>query len=137
MMTNSEIYDILETAIKHLSRQDLLDLHNRYIVDNNYWDDWIRPWGELDEEFENYKPSELFEIFKNCEKRGDYFQRSTYGIRKRSTYGIRIGDIYDLVDYEELTDYVYQNMDGCGIKELDDIIDEYLGLEDEKEDDDE
>ena len=128
MMTSEELYDALETAIKNLSDWDLLSLHNWYVRDNNYWSDWIYSWGELDEAFEHYSPSKLFEIFKRCEEVGSYFQKGDY-------YSIRFGNIGELVDFEDLTNWVYNIMNGCGIEELEDIISEYLEPEDEEEED--
>ena len=41
----------------------------------------------------------------------------------------------NLVNFEDLTNWVYQTMNGYGIEELEDIISEYLEQEEEEEDD--
>lgn len=129
-MTRDELYDALETAINHLYTYDLVELNNGWVEDNGYWDDWIYSWDELDEVFEDCTPSELFEIFRDCEERGNYFQKGDYSIRIG-----RLGNMDNLVNFEDLTNWVYQTMNGYGIEELEDIISEYLEQEEEEEDD--
>lgn len=128
-MSTDELYDALETAIQNLHAYDLVQLNNGWVEDNNYWEDWIYSWDELDEVFENYTPSQLFEIFRDCEEEGSYFQKGDYSIR--------FGDVGDLVYFEDLTNWVYHTMDGYGIEELEDIIAEYLEQEDEEDEDEE
>ena len=120
MTKNDKIYDILID----LDEDEIIGVNND-LAQNAYDDEsFIYYMHEFDDIAASYTPSEIADSVEDFHTYDDFFSITCYGFESFS-------DVTDKIDFEEMADYMVDNMDSCGISEIEDILDE----EDEDEED--
>lgn len=118
----------IESILKAYKEWDLIDAWNRRSEAYRYDDDYIYPMDELDELFYNVKPSEMLsQLSDDFRVRDDFFRCSVFGLES-----FNYAD--DVVDYEELIEYIINEDDDLMDAEIREILDE---CEDDEDEDDE
>lgn len=116
---------ILE-ILKSYKEWDLINAWNTRCENYRYDDDFIYSMDELDEFFYDVKPTELLnQLSDDFRVRDDFFRCSVFGLES-----FNYAD--DVVDYEELVEYIMKEDDDLMDAEIREILDE-----DEYDDEDE
>ena len=126
-------YEAIKETIDNLNTADLVQLHNEFCSQDNRMDDWIYSMTEFDEVMSGMTPWEIaraaYYSGKFCPGH-DYFWFDGYANLVSDDYP---GDI---VDAEDIAEYIDQEDDSLGCDEIQDVLDDYEEDEDEDEEDD-
>ena len=113
--------DKIKEAITDLDNDDMVALWNEYCEANNYYDDYIEN-NDIDELFYGCKPSEVLnKIDTNKYNQDDnYCAVDGWGEYVSFDYADDDDSPFDL---DSLAQWVYDNEDGCGYLDEDDLTD--------------
>ena len=115
--------DKIKEAITDLDSDDMRALWNDYCEANNYYDDYIE-YNDIDELLYGLKPSEvLSRIDKDKYDQNDrYCSIDGWGDYVSFDYADDSDSPFDL---DSLAQWIYDNEDGCGYLDEDDISDHF------------
>lgn len=126
-MTENMKPQIRET-IESLDDWDLMDLHNEYCRENNYWDDEIFGMADIDDILYQAKPSKVLSMafFGDFNPNHGFFRFDGYGNLESFDFPS------DYVDIDDITDYVIENDNCLGCQALAEKLEELKDEEDEE-----
>lgn len=119
-------YDMINDFLCSVADDELIELWNEY-CDNNYCSDQrVYEMSELDELLHGCTATEVLEsVDSDFSTYDDYFIRDDYDLLESHC------DVFDVIDIEELTEYIIDNSDeeygygfvgGCTCFELDELL---------------
>lgn len=119
--TNNEekmIVENIKVVVEEFKEDKLVELWNEF-CDKNYYEERIGYLSddEINDYFSNKTPAELIRIRKDVDLDDDYFY---FHLGKLYT----TDDIFDVVDIDELVDYIIDNDNDCNDTDIRDLLDE-------------
>ena len=112
------IIEEINNVVSEFTTEQSIEAWNNYCRRNGY-EEIIEPLSDetIDKLFAGETPSELIRMGKDVSLDDDYFY---FHLGELNT----TDDIYDVVDDDEVADYVIDYDDDCGDSELRDLLDE-------------
>lgn len=121
MNLNNEQQVVLVNILKKLDDSQIITIHNEY-CDNNSYENMIYDMDMIDELLYGYTPSEILNSLSSSFDKNDTFIVDTiYGLKSYN-------DISDIVDYDQLAEFLIEKGDVDNILEANDqeIYDEFI-----------
>ena len=117
------IIESIRVAVEDFKENKLVELWNEY-CDKNYYEERIDYLSddEINDLFSNKTPAELIRIGKNVDLDNKYFY---FHLGELNT----TNDIFDVVDIDELVNYIIDNDDDCNDIDIRDLLDELEEVE--------
>ena len=130
-MTTMTKEDRIQEIINNMDDAELISAWNERCASYNYDDDRIYYMHEIDEYFNGVSVSEFLSNLSDDFRIGDdYWKNGIWGIES-------FDDIYDVIDDDELIEYIINEDDDLGNDDIRDILDEEEEEEEEEEEDNE
>jgi len=130
-MTTMTKEDRIQEIINNMDDAELISAWNERCDAYNYDDDRIYYMHEIDEYFNGVSVSEFLSNLSDDFRIGDdYWKNGIWGIES-------FDDIYDVIDDDELIEYIINEDDDLGNDDIRDILDEEEEEEEEEEEDNE
>lgn len=128
------LYDAIKNALDDMDTAELVSVHNEYCNATNRLDDYVYSMQEFDEIMQHMEPWEIVRSafygkeFRPCD---DYFYFNGYANLESFDY---VGENSNAPIYTgEIADYITRNEDALYNDDLQEIIDEYIGIDDADE----
>ena len=120
MRTNEEkiIVKNIREVVEDFKENELVELWNKF-CDENYYEEGICHLSddEINDLFSNNTPAELIRMGKDIDLDNKYFY---FHLNELNT----TNNIFEVVDIDEIVDYIIDNDDDCGDSELRELLDE-------------
>ena len=108
----------LQNIIDNLEDAELISIWNEIQDANSYYEDHIYYMYEIDELFHDVKVSEFLSNLADDFRVGDdYFKDGVWGIES-------FNDIYDVIDDDEIINYIIGTEEDFGNDDIREILDE-------------
>ncbi len=90
--------------LKNTTEKELFEIHMKYCNRNSYTDDYIYHMDELDEVFDNKKPSKIAELVtgESFSTNDKYFKFTMYGVYSFNT-------LQNEIDFDNLSKNIAEN----------------------------
>ena len=127
-MLETTFMERLDDILNGLPEWEIVDVWNNYCESNRYTDEIIMP-NDIDDILSGLKPSEVLNAIdlEEYSVNDEFIKETIYGI-KSFNYAV------DHIDFDDLKEYIFENLDDLGNSDIEDLIDEF---EEELEEDDE
>lgn len=123
--TNEEkmIVENIRVAVEDFKENKLVELWNEF-CDKNYYEERIYYLSddEINDLFSNKTPAELIRMGKDVDLDNKYFY---FHLDELNT----TDNIFDVVDIDEIVDYIIDNDDDCNDIDIRDLLDELKEVE--------
>ena len=108
----------IRAVVEDFKENKLVELWNEY-CDKNYYEErlWYLSDYEINDLFSNKTPAELIRMGKDLDLDNKYFY---FHLNELNT----TDNIFDVVDIDELVDYIIDNDDDCNDIDIRDLLDE-------------
>jgi hypothetical protein len=119
MRTEALIIESIRVVVEDFNENKLVELWNEF-CDKSYYEeriDYLSDDEIINDLFSNKTPAELIRIGKDVDLDNKYFY---FHLGELNT----TDDIFDIVDIDELVDYVIDNDDDCNDTDIRDLLDE-------------
>lgn len=143
-MTSTEMIDRIHDVIEGLDNSDALYLWNAYCEATNNYDNRLECMDELPDLFDLSDRDSVFNLLNrfyfghdeneehsSANPNRNYFYFNGYGNIVTTDYPS------DVIDVDELTDWIISREDSLDNDEIQEILDEYLDAQDEEEEEEE
>ena len=125
MRTNEEkmIVENIKEVVEYFNEEKLVELWNEF-CDKNYYEERIDYLSdeEINDLFSNKTPAELIRMGSNVNLDNKYFY---FHLNELNT----TDNIFDVVDIDELVDYIIDNDNDCNDTDIRDLLDELEEVE--------
>ena len=125
MRTNEEkmIVENIKEVVEDFKENKLVELWNEF-CDKNYYEERIYYLSddEINDLFDNKTPAELIRMGSNVDLDNKYFY---FHLSELNT----TDNIFDVVDIDELVDYIIDNDNDCNDTDIRDLLDELEEIE--------
>lgn len=120
MRTNEEkmIVENIKEAVEYFKENKLVELWNEF-CDKNYYEEVIYYLSddEINDLFDNKTPAELIRMGRDVDLDNKYFY---FHLNELNT----TDNVFDVVDIDELVDYIIDNDNDCNDTDIRDLLDE-------------
>lgn len=118
MRTEKMIVKSIREVVEYFKEDKLVELWNEF-CDKNYYEEVIYYLSddEINDLFSNETPAELIRMGSGVNLDNKYFY---FHLNELNT----ANNVFDVVDIDELVDYIINYDDDCGDSELRDLLDE-------------
>lgn len=125
MRTNKEkmIFENIKEVVEYFSENKLVELWNEF-CDKNYYEERIYYLSddEINDLFSNKTPAELIRMGSNVDLDNKYFY---FHLNELNT----TDNIFDVVEIDELVDYIIDSDNDCNDTDIRDLLDELEEVE--------
>lgn len=125
MRTNKEkmIFENIKEVVEYFSENKLVELWNEF-CDKNYYEERIYYLSddEINDLFSNKTPAELIRMGSNVDLDNKYFY---FHLNELNT----TDNIFDVVEIDELIDYIIDSDNDCNDTDIRDLLDELEEVE--------
>ena len=123
MRTEKMIVENIREVVEDFKEDKLVELWNKF-YDKNYYEESIYYLSddEINDLFSNKTPAELIRMGSNLNLVNKYFY---FHLGELNT----TNNIFDVVDIDELVDYIIDNDDDCNDTDIRDLLDELEEVE--------
>lgn len=123
MRTEKSIVKSIRVVVEDFKENKLVELWNEFCDKNCYEERiWYLSDYEINDLFSNKTPAELIRIGKDVDLDNKYFY---FHLNELNT----TDNIFDVVDIDELVDYIIDNDDDCNDIDIRDLLDELEEVE--------
>ena len=123
MRTEKSIVKSIRVVVEDFKENKLVELWNEFCDKNCYEERiWYLSDYEINDLFSNKTPAELIRMGSNVALDNKYFY---FHLDELNT----TDDIFDVVDIDELVDYIIDNDDDCNDTDIRDLLDELEEVE--------